>query len=190
MLADITNIEKAYSRKIHKFDAGFFELFLLFFGLLFSYFFIYLIPVVVYLWAWLEFKSDSDIGNGKELFSKAMGYALIYTAWLLIALVITVVSKKVFNRDRPDVININRLMNLRSKESNNSFPSGDTLQSAYFSGFMLFVFGNPYMMIWAPMTAFARVYYQCHWIWDTVFGWLIGFIISYGSYATTQMVYG
>ena len=97
--------------------------------------------------------------------------------------------KKVFNRKRPNVINWNRIINLRSTENNGSFPSGDTIQAAHFASFIYFTFGNTYWLFLIPMTAFSRIYYQCHWINDTIIGALIGLITGYLTYSTVSYLY-
>jgi membrane-associated phospholipid phosphatase len=38
-------------------------------------------------------------------------------------------------------------------------------------------------MLFLPLIAFARVYYQCHWIGDTVIGALLGFLMSVIGYS-------
>jgi len=69
--------------------------------------------------------------------SKAF-YAVYYLSHCLILLVITTILKKFFGRMRPkkpdyDNARNKRTFDLRSNETNNSFPSGDAAQAALFS---------------------------------------------------------
>lgn len=58
-------------------------------------------------------------------------------------------------------------------------PSGDTAQAANFSLMMYYHFGDPmYLYVWIPV-AFARVYFQLHWIGDTIIGAMIGLSVAY-----------
>eukprot|EP00392_Amoebophrya_sp_AT5.2_P010230 g10283.t1 len=56
-----------------------------------------------------------------------------------------------------------------------AFPSGDTAQAANF-GLFMFVFGGYVsgICVLLPLVAFARVFYVCHWIEDTIGGCLVG----------------
>ncbi|CAD7942508.1 unnamed protein product [Amoebophrya sp. A120] len=68
-------------------------------------------------------------------------------------------------------------------KSKYSFPSGDTTQAANF-GFFLCVFGGYVsgMYLLLPMVAFARVFYVCHWIEDTIAGSIVGLLVQYTMY--------
>ena len=90
--------------------------------------------------------------------------------------------KIVFGRDRPSLVNSNRIFNLRKREVEKAFPSGDTTHATLFSFFLLFHFGNPYWTIIVPCVAFARVFYQCHWFGDTLGGACAGLIMASFSY--------
>eukprot|EP00392_Amoebophrya_sp_AT5.2_P017567 g17944.t1 len=68
-------------------------------------------------------------------------------------------------------------------KSRYSFPSGDTAQAANF-GLFMFVFGGYVsgMYVLLPLVAFARVFYVCHWIEDTIGGCLLGTLTQYFMY--------
>ena len=60
-------------------------------------------------------------------------------------------------------------------------PSGDTAQAANFSLMMFYHIGAPYYFYaWIPI-AFARVYFQLHYIGDWLVGAAIGFFVAYVS---------
>lgn len=69
--------------------------------------------------------------------------------------------------------------NFRSKEKNNSMPSGDAFQSAVFVVFLT-TFNLPQL----PLALFhlgvclGRVYYMCHWLGDTIISTIIGSLLA------------
>ena len=58
-------------------------------------------------------------------------------------------------------------------------PSGDSIQSANFAVLILFYLGNFTGFILIPFVMFARIFYFCHYIMDTVIGVLIGLSVSW-----------
>ena len=71
-----------------------------------------------------------------------------------------------------------RRHNCRSRESNCSMPSGDSMQCASFAVLLVCYFGNFFGFVLIPFVMFSRVFYFCHFIMDTIIGTLIGLIIS------------
>ena len=55
---------------------------------------------------------------------------------MILMTIAVVFMKRRFGRKRPILINENRLVNLRSHESSNAFPSGDTAHAALFAFFI------------------------------------------------------
>ena len=99
--------------------------------------------------------------------------------------------KAYFKRKRPEnppeTASNCRRIDLRSKETNCSFPSGDAAQSAllcmhiminYKATFYLAggVVGVGQLMI---SVSFARVYFHCHWIGDVLAGSVIGLFFGF-----------
>ena len=70
-------------------------------------------------------------------------------------------------------------------KSRHSFPSGDAAQAANLTFFLLLrPVGMPSVLklilvaqLW-PGVAFARVFYLCHFIEDTIAGLLVGFVVQ------------
>ena len=100
---------------------------------------------------------------------------------------ITTMLKKYFKRPRPDLLN-NRKYNFRSVEKNFSMPSGDSLQAGLWSMILLLYFNFYYGMLFVPLVMFARCYYQCHYLSDTVIGALLGMKISYLIYYASMVM--
>jgi len=105
---------------------------------------------------------------------------LIHTLFLLL---ITLFLKKLTARPRPSQKkNVKRLYDLRQYEKNCSMPSGDSLQSANWA-IILFCYFNCWLgFILIPFVMFARIYYFCHYLFDTIVGSAIGLTFSYLIY--------
>ena len=99
---------------------------------------------------------------------------------VLAILVITVVLKYIIKRPRPEVnVLVKRRYNVRKKETNYSMPSGDSMQAGNFSIITLFYFNSYYGFLLMPFVMFARIFYFCHYLFDTIIGVLIGMGVSY-----------
>mmetsp|Transcript_10032 Transcript_10032/g.11418 ORF Transcript_10032/g.11418 Transcript_10032/m.11418 type:complete len:181 (-) Transcript_10032:123-665(-) len=178
MLKQADLFDKAYSSTIHNSNTHYFELPLIFAGMLFAPFIVPFVVSTIYLISILYFRSEEELTDGGKLFNKSFGYTMIYLLWVLISLIITISLKKYLYRERPNPGKTARLMELRWNEHNGAFPSGDTLQSALYVGFVLLNFPpqaeDSYrqylLLLLVPLVAFARVYYHCHWIGDTLAG--------------------
>ena len=77
---------------------------------------------------------------------------------------------------------VKRRFNCRSKETNFSMPSGDSMQCANFAIVIIYYFNNYYGLMLIPFVMFSRVFYFCHYIFDTVVGTLIGLGASCAMY--------
>lgn len=99
---------------------------------------------------------------------------------VLIILLVTLLSKHIIGRPRPNVkANIKRNFILRHKETNCSMPSGDAMQSANFAVILIYYFNCYYGVLLIPFVMISRVYYFCHYVSDTVVGAVAGWVISY-----------
>lgn len=84
--------------------------------------------------------------------------------------------KYTIKRERPKRrADSTRISDLRSKETGTfAMPSGDTSAAAVFCALVTIEMGMPYIYILMPFVMLGRVYYQCHWIGDTIVGLLVG----------------
>ncbi len=120
--------------------------------------------------------TKSYLHNDNYFFLKPLTHTLT-------CLIITLLLKKHFARPRPlNRLNIKRITNLRKHESNCSMPSGDSLQAANFAVIIYSYYGNTLGFSIVPLVMFARIFYHCHYIFDTIVGILIGFSLSYLIY--------
>jgi membrane-associated phospholipid phosphatase len=101
---------------------------------------------------------------------------------VLFLLIVTLLMKKLTGRPRPDKKKLYRIKDLRENEKNCSMPSGDSLQCANFCVILLVYFNSPLFFYLLPCVMFARIYYFCHYIMDTLVGGLMGLILSYLIY--------
>jgi membrane-associated phospholipid phosphatase len=100
-------------------------------------------------------------------------------AHTFIGLVITTFMKRATNRPRPILKeNKKRIKNLRAHEKNCSMPSGDSLQAANFAIIIYFYFNSYLGFFLIPFVMFARIFYFCHYITDTIVGTFLGLFIS------------
>lgn len=113
------------------------------------------------------------------------GIIFTYCVYTFLLLTISKTMKKMLGRDRPvgpkeGAANF-RPIDMRGRENNNSFPSGDTIQAAnwmmfhalYFPALFDWLGGPIFGVLYVTATACARVYYQCHWFGDTMLGALV-----------------
>ena len=90
--------------------------------------------------------------------------------------------KYIIKRPRPEINKKSkRLYNLRKKEKNFSMPSGDSIQAANFAIMALFYFNISFFgFILIPFVMFSRIFYFCHYLFDTIIGAFIGLSVSFG----------
>ena len=144
-----------------------------------------IIEFIIYIFARL-FNPDLMISYLIILFIYHLYYYNNYTfiikplIHVIVTLIITLLSKAIIKRPRPnEKENVKRIFNCRKKENNFSMPSGDSMQSANFAILTLFYLGNFFGFILIPFVMFARIFYFCHYIMDTVIGTLVGLTISW-----------
>lgn len=123
-------------------------------------------------------------------------YGLQYFNLGMQCLILTKYMKKWLRRNRPPALTIYRVRNIRGKELDCSFPSGDTGQAGIFVFFMLF--NMPDVVAQFPLqglflvllllnVAFARVFFQCHFIGDTIGGAFFAFLLVSANYSMNKL---
>ncbi len=125
-------------------------------------------------------------------------YGVQYYAQGMTAFVLSIILKKSTARDRPVCKPGERMRDLRGKEICNSWPSGDTCQAAVLVAYMLLNFsedierllpmGKYIVLSIVPHTAFARVYFRCHFIGDVLGGVLVGALSSISNHYFCNMI--
>uniref|UniRef100_A0A7S3J8A0 Phosphatidic acid phosphatase type 2/haloperoxidase domain-containing protein n=1 Tax=Euplotes harpa TaxID=151035 RepID=A0A7S3J8A0_9SPIT len=171
-----------FSRKIHHMTIGIGEYLAVFFGFIFNQFLIWVVPFLIYLQVNRSDCIRKNLLEGVDQANVPQSVAIVMIVYYVVTIVLTVLctqsAKILFGRVRPELTNPNQKFNLRKFEGNCSMPSGDTAQSANFGLLMAINFENPaYVLVCLPV-AFSRVYFQLHWIGDTVIGALIGMGVS------------
>ncbi len=118
----------------------------------------------------------------QSFFNKNYYYIIKPFIHLSLIFILSTILKYIIKRPRPDINkNVKRLYNLRKKEKNFSMPSGDSMQAANFAIIALFYFNVSYLgFIVVPFVMFARIFYFCHYFFDTLIGALIGGFVSFG----------
>lgn len=163
-------LDKYYSDFIHKLEVNLFmEIIIYTFSRFYNPEFVVIYFVIMFLYYGLKYGDYYFIVK-----------PLIH---VLVSLIITLILKKLFNRPRPTLDEkIKRQFNCRSRENNGSMPSGDALQSGVFSMAMIYYCDFYWFLITIPLVMFARVFYYCHYICDTIAGAILGIIISMMMY--------
>ena len=77
------------------------------------------------------------------------------------------------------------MIDLRTKETNYSMPSGDAAQGSLFAFFIMYHFPYLYMSLgestfllkFITLVAIGRVFHHCHYFGDTIVGALFGFLV-------------
>lgn len=119
--------------------------------------------------------SSYFIGFGGMLFMALCSVFTVLTSTL---------GKHSIGRLRPDPSLLSdRIFNIRSNFNNPAFPSGDTAQAAVFGTVMFLLLRSPFVLLSIPWAAFGRVYYGCHWVFDTCAGAFVGSLISFLCYS-------
>lgn len=133
----------------------------------------------------LKVQLEAQVDDGTLRLRLMYGFFIFLFILTMTTLLVSAFLKKLSNRARPKYVNQNRLCNLRGRENHSkSMPSGDTTQGALWCGCMAVFFEQEYVLLFLPLVAYARVYYQCHWIGDTIMGALLGITMSLIAFAS------
>lgn len=99
---------------------------------------------------------------------------------VFIIFILTGILKYTIKRPRPEINEkVKRKYNVRKNETNHSMPSGDSMQAGNFAIIILIYFKSYFGFIIVPFVMFARIFYFCHYILDTVVGAIIGIVVSW-----------
>ena len=116
----------------------------------------------------------------ESIFNKKLFFVVKPLIHVFVIFVLTGILKYSFKRPRPEINEkVKRRYNVRKKENNFSMPSGDSMQAANFSIiFLYYLLGNYLGFIILPIVMFARIFYFCHYLMDTVVGAIVGLTVS------------
>jgi membrane-associated phospholipid phosphatase len=196
LLSKFDLVDKAVSGLIHTaiIRPRFLEYIVLPFAFIFNPIFV---PVLIFTIGFVIPKHNKplvDNGDEEQIVRRFSPYHYIlqYIAQILIVLILTTFKKKFFARNRPTVPSASqRTIDFRTKETNGSFPSGDTAQAALFAFFIKYNFehifvqlgGDFFIIKFITLVAFARVFHHCHYFGDTIAGGLLGYSVATAFYA-------
>lgn len=152
----IDNIDKKLGEYLFHHKFGLLEEFVYIFAFIFNP-----LPITCYLLLILT------------VFGKVMFFKILFIT--LTGLLLTSTLKNTIGRPRPSCLG-NRKYNFRKVEKNLSMPSGDSFQAGLWATVMAIFFNNYYFYFIVPFVMFARCYYQCHYLSDTVVGALLGIV--------------
>lgn len=97
----------------------------------------------------------------------------------IVTLLISLYLKKYIGRPRPEPSKISqRNYDLRKYEKNFSMPSGDSIQAGNWAIIIYFFTGYDFGFIIVPFVMFSRIYFYCHYLFDTIIGAVLGSLIS------------
>jgi len=117
----------------------------------------------------------NSITDDKKL---AYGFCffILYGLSLLMMVCCTQIMKYTIKRERPvRRSDTTRISDLRGKEVGTyAMPSGDSSAAAVFCLLVAVEIGWPMIYVLMPLVMLGRVYYQCHWLGDTIVGLFVG----------------
>ena len=171
-LYNIDNFDKKISQPLQTYTPNLFiELFFLIFAKSFN-----TITIICYLVLILFYS---------VFISKNIKIFLIPFIHVIIGALITLILKKIIGRDRPNLSVKKYFERVRTRETMESMPSGDCLQSSNFAFMIIFYFENKikfFSLCFIPMSMVGRVFYCCHYWLDCFVGAILGICVSYTSY--------
>ena len=171
-ITNLDNFDKKISTPLQSYTPNIYiEIFFLIFAKIFN-----TITVIVYLILILLY----------SLFFLKNIYIFITVFFhVIFGVLVTVIMKKIIGRERPTLLVKRYFYKVRTNETMNSMPSGDSLQATNFCMMFILYFENKikfFSILFIPMSMFGRVFYCCHYWFDCFVGAFLGLVISYGSY--------
>eukprot|EP01017_Pseudomicrothorax_dubius_P025792 TRINITY_DN2822_c0_g1_i3.p1 TRINITY_DN2822_c0_g1~~TRINITY_DN2822_c0_g1_i3.p1 ORF type:complete len:178 (-),score=20.04 TRINITY_DN2822_c0_g1_i3:142-675(-) len=110
------------------------------------------------------------------------GLTFCYVAAMVLGLGFSTLLKRVIGRPRPTLKVIEeagKSTEHRQREKNHSMPSGDSVQAGAFAGIIWLLHGEPRGLLVTAGVMYARIYYGCHYISDTIVGAALGVFTAY-----------
>ena len=171
-IINLDNFDKKISQPLQRYTPNLFiELFFLIFAKSFN-----TLTVILYLVLILFYSI---------FIAKNINIFLIPLIHVIIGSLITLILKKIIGRERP-ILSVKKYFEkVRTRETMESMPSGDSLQSANFAFMIIFYFEKKikfFSLCFIPLSMIGRVFYCCHYWFDCFVGGFLGIITSYGSY--------
>lgn len=164
-LTQLDSFDKKFSKKIHDLTLPRnLEYFIYFFARMFNPDFItsYLIVILSY-----KYYTNEALFILRPLLST------------LATLIFSLFLKKKIGRPRPIPSKISkRIVDLRQHEKNCSMPSGDSIQAGNWAVLIYLYLDFSFGFLFVPLVMFARIYYYCHYLFDTIVGAILGSFIS------------
>ena len=188
MLKQIAQLDVKLSSFLHRCESGLIALLLLPSGAFHNGALGLLIQILLVYFYLVDWNASLQNRAAKPGEHAGMTLAWILTVFLM--LLTTRTLKKRFGRDRPIGPKKGeptyRMVNLRGRENNHSFPSGDAAQGSNWICFLAINFpaiferlgGTKFGVIYVLLVMTARVYYHCHFWGDTIFGAALGPLIN------------
>ena len=171
-ISNLDNFDKKISQPLQGYTPNLFvELFFLIFAKSFN-------TLTVILYLILLFIYSVFILKNIKIF-------IIPLIHVIIGALITLILKKIIGRERPNLSAKKYFEKVRTRETSESMPSGDCLQSANFAFMIIFYFEKKikfFSLCFIPLSMIGRVFYCCHYWFDCFVGAFLGIITSYGSY--------
>lgn len=123
-------------------------------------------------------------------------YPLAYILTVIISVAMTLGLKQTLKRLRPIPNPLqNKPMTFRLMETNNSMPSGDSMQAAVFTYYILLPLGHLSIyvllgeILFIVLIGLARVYYRCHYFGDVMVGAVLGALNAKVVHIITETIF-
>ena len=168
LISKITQLDIQWSKRLFSYDGG---PFLNFFCYMFSSIF-------------MEEMALATLIALHFFFGRVWVLSFKYITIFVANLLVTLITKKVFNRARPessDFTKSTKTMFFRNKQGNKSMPSGDTIQAWALAVYVSMCLDSGlFWVVWpcAIFIPFSRVYLCCHFITDVLFGAFLAVVTS------------
>ena len=123
-----------------------------------------------------NFKPRGDTITDSESLVYGYTYWLFFSLALGVSTISSTILKKTIKRERPRArTDTTRISNLRGKEIGTyAMPSGDSNAASVFCLLLAVEFDINWIYLIMPLVMLGRVYYQCHWLSDTLAGFCHG----------------